>query len=162
MGRHATPGTGRPEPDAGFWVRLAAALVVVGLVTTYVLMRGDDTRTATPAPGRTSTASPSTTAPASGATPTPTPTPTETGPSPARRPPTLRFEVLRPSYITVRVPGGRTLVSRLFRKGETRRFDRPVLQVVNGRPSAVRFVVNGRARQPGPAEEPETFTVRRR
>ena len=159
MGRHATPGTGRPEPDAGFWVRLAAVLVVVGLVTTYVLMRDDDTRTATPAPARSSTASSS---PTSSETPSATATPTESGPSPARRPPTLRFEVLRGAYITVRVPGGRTLVSRLFRKGETRRFDRPVLQVVNGRPTAVRFFVNGKPRKPGPADQPETFTVRRR
>jgi hypothetical protein len=37
-----------------------------------------------------------------------------------------------------------------------------VLQVVNGRPTAVRFTVNGKPRKPGPAEQPETFTVRRR
>jgi len=70
--------------------------------------------------------------------------------------------VLRASYITVRVPGGRTLVSREFPKGTRRSFDLKVLQVVNGRPSAVRFTVNGKPRKPGPPEETETFTVRRR
>jgi hypothetical protein len=70
--------------------------------------------------------------------------------------------LLRDSYITVRVPGGRTLVSKLFRKGQKRSFDQKVLEVVNGRPSAVRFTVNGKPRKPGPADEPETFVVRRR
>ena len=69
--------------------------------------------------------------------------------------------MLRTSYITVRIPGGRTLVSQAFPKGAKRSFDNKVLQVVNGRPSAVRFVVNGKPRKPGPAIEPETFTVRR-
>ena len=40
--------------------------------------------------------------------------------------------------------------------------DQRVLEVVNGRPSAVVFTVNGKRRKPGPADEPETFTVRRR
>jgi hypothetical protein len=70
--------------------------------------------------------------------------------------------VKRDSYITVRVPGGRTLVSRLFAPGDKRSFDGKVLQVVNGRPTAVRFTVNGKPRDPGPADQPETFTVRRR
>jgi hypothetical protein len=60
------------------------------------------------------------------------------------------------------VPGGRTIVSRLFQPGAKRSFDAEVLQVVNGRPGAVRFMVNGRPREPGPADQPETFTVRRR
>jgi len=59
------------------------------------------------------------------------------------------------------VPGGETLVSKVFREGQRGNFDRRVLEVVNGRPSAVRFTVNGRPRMPGPPEEPETFTVRR-
>ena len=68
----------------------------------------------------------------------------------------------RAAFITVRVPGGRTLVSRLFSRGQKRSFDQKVLEVVNGRPSAVDFTVNGKRRKPGPADEPETFTVRRR
>lgn len=70
--------------------------------------------------------------------------------------------VRRASYVTVRVPGGRTLVSKSFRKGAERSFDQARLEVVNGRPSAVTFFVNGTQRKPGPADEPETFTVRRR
>ena len=167
MGRHTAPGTGTPAPDTGFWVRLGTALVAVALLLTYVLLRGgDDTQTTarpggpqTSAPGRSPTASipapaSESTSPAS-ATASPSRTPT-------RRPPTLRFEVRRASYITVRVPGGRTLVSRLFTKGQRRSFDQRVLQVVNGRPAAVDFYVNGRLRKPGPATQVDVFTVRRR
>ena len=82
--------------------------------------------------------------------------------TPTTRPPTLAFVVLRNAYITVRVPGGRTLVSRLFHKGASRSFDQKKLQVVNGRPNAVRFTVNGSPHKPGPAGETEIFTVRRR
>ena len=67
-----------------------------------------------------------------------------------------------PAYITVRVPGGRTLVSKLFKTGAKATFDQKVLQVVNGRPAAVRFVVNGKPRKPGRPDQAETFTVRRR
>lgn len=161
MGRHAAPGTGRPTPDRGFWVRLAAFLVAVVLVGTYLLIREDDpTTTAVPTDQRPSSAPPST-PPASSPAPTPTASPTAS-PPPATRPPTLAFTVLRRAYITVRVPGGRTLVSKAFPKGARREFDQKVLQVVNGRPSAVRFEVNGEPRKPGPADRPETFTVRRR
>jgi hypothetical protein len=66
-----------------------------------------------------------------------------------------------PAYITVRVPGGRTLVSKLFKAGAKASYDQKVLQVVNGRPQAVRFVVNGKPRKPGPSGQTETFTVRR-
>lgn len=165
MGRHTAPGTGKPEPDHGFWVRLAVVLIAVAVLATYVLIRGDDdpgTTTATSGDPATSTASsppsttPSTTAPAT-TTPSPSPSPTS-----AEKPPTLAFKVLGPSYITVRVPGGRVLVSRVFRKGEKRSFDQKRLQVVNGRPRAVRFTVNGKPRKPGPGDRPETFTVRRR
>ena len=67
-----------------------------------------------------------------------------------------------PAYITVRVPGGRTLVSKVFKSGAKASFDQKVLQVVNGRPEAVRFVVNGKARKQGPPDQTETFTVRRK
>jgi hypothetical protein len=66
-----------------------------------------------------------------------------------------------PAYITVRVPGGVTLVSKLFKAGAKASYDKKVLQVVNGRPAAVRFVVNGKPRKPGPSGQTEVFTVRR-
>ena len=67
-----------------------------------------------------------------------------------------------PAYITVRVPGGRTLVSKVYKTGAKASFDQKVLEVVNGRPEAVRFVVNGKARKQGPPDQTETFTVRRK
>jgi Domain of unknown function (DUF4115) len=171
MGRHTQPGTGAPTPDTGFWVRIAAAAVVLLLALAWwVSSRSGDDPVTTTSPDRT------TSSPAASTTPSPSDTssPTSTSPSsspsssasasagPTRRPPLLAFAVKRKSYITVRVPGGRTIVSRLFQPGAKRSFDAEVLQVVNGRPSAVRFVVNGRPREPGPADQPETFTVRRR
>lgn len=162
MGRHTVPGTGTPEPDRGFWVRLAVAAVVVLLVGGYFLTRGgggDQVGTAsapTTTPSGAGSGSASTPAQAA-TTVSPTPSPTKAG-----RPPTLAFTVRYPAYITVRVPGGRTLVSKLFKSGAKATYDQKVLQVVNGRPQAVRFVVNGKPRKPGPSGQTEVFTVRRR
>jgi len=171
MGRHTQPGTGAPTPDTGFWVRaVAAGVVLVVALGWWLVSRGgeDDPVTTTSPDRRSSPPAVSTTA----ASPSPTSAsaqesaPASSSPSatagPTKRPPLLAFTVRRKSYITVRVPGGRTIVSRLFQPGAKRTFDAKVLQVVNGRPSAVRFVVNGRPREPGPADQPETFTVRRR
>jgi hypothetical protein len=155
------PGTGTPEPDRGFWVRLAVAAVAVLLAGGYVLTRGGDDQVGTAAgPTTTPSATSSSSASSSGPATTivsPTPSPTRTA-----RPPTLAFTVRYPAYITVRVPGGRTLVSKLFKTGAKASYDQKVLQVVNGRPQAVRFVVNGTPRKPGPTGQTETFTVRRR
>ncbi|MGH8940505.1 MAG: DUF4115 domain-containing protein [Actinomycetes bacterium] len=138
------------------------------LVVAYVLTRddGDGVTTAGKARSSRSPSTPAAQSPTSApATTTPTPSQSATT-SPSgtatKHPPTLSFVVLRNSYITVRVPGGRTLVSRVFRKGQRRTFDHKRLQVVNGRPSAVRFTVNGKPRKPGTPTEPETFTVGRR
>jgi len=168
VGRHSEPGTGAPAPDRGFWVRAGVVGLAVVLAGTYLLVRrGDDedgisnvhTRSTVSA-----TVAPST-PPGSATTGSPTPSAASTSSaraSGAERAPTLAFRVLRDSYITVRVPGGTTLVSKTFHKGQERTFDRAVLQVVNGRPSAVRFTVNGKPRDPGRADRVETFTVRRR
>jgi hypothetical protein len=172
MGRHTQPGTGTPTPDSGFWVRAAAAgVVLVVALVWWVSSRGGGDPVATTSGDRTASPSASTsqTGPTSAsASPGSTSASGATSPSPSpsaeatKRPPLLAFAVKRQSYITVRVPGGRTIVSRLFQPGAKRTFDAKVLQVVNGRPSAVRFVVNGKPREPGPADQPETFTVRRR
>ena len=175
MGRHTVPGTGTPEPDRGFWVRSAVAAVVVVLVAGFLVVRfvgsGDDeVGTAAPPSSSPSVTSPAPTSSASGTAPaTPASSPASSAPSaspsaspsPTRRPPTLAFTVRYPAYITVRVPGGRTLVSKTFKSGAKASFDQKVLQVVNGRPQAVTFVVNGKPRRPGPAGQTETFTVRR-
>jgi hypothetical protein len=164
MGRHTQPGTGAPTPDTGFWVRLAAAgVVAVLLLGWWLTSRGGD-QPVTTSPDRTASPSASTSPSGTPTSTSPSPSPTSsTGTShePTKRPPLLAFTVKRKSYITVRVPGGRTIVSRLFQPGAKRAFDAKVLQVVNGRPSAVLFVVNGKPRRPGPADQPETFTVRR-
>ena len=167
MGRHTVPGTGAPEPDRGFWVRIGVAAVVAVLVGGYLVARwvGSDGSTSdhdqVRAAAGTAASTPPTTAPAS---PTPTPAASTSAappPTPTRKPATLAFTVRYPAYITVRIPGGRTLVSKLFKKGAKASFDAKVLQVVNGRPDAVRFVVNGKPRKPGPSGRTETFTVRR-
>ena len=161
MGRHTVPGTGTPEPDRGFWVRLAVAAVIVLLVGGYFLTRGGGDDQVGTANGPTST--PSATSSGSSSSPAPATTIASPTPSPSKpaRPPTLAFTVRYPAYITVRVPGGRTLVSKLFKAGAKASYDQKVLQVVNGRPQAVRFVVNGKPRKPGPSGQTETFTVRR-
>ena len=165
MGRHTVPGTGTPEPDRGFWVRLAVAAVVVLLVGGYFLTRGGGDDQVGTADGPSSTPSASSSVASSGSSSSPAPATTILSPTPfpsnLARPPTLAFTVRYPAYITVRVPGGRTLVSKLFKTGAKASYDQKVLQVVNGRPQAVRFVVNGKPRKPGPSGQTETFTVRR-
>jgi len=161
VGRHTSPGTGAPEPDRGFWLRIGVAAAVVVLVAGFFLVRalgggaGDDVRTG-------STTGP-TTAPPSTPPPTTTTPPSPTAsPSPTGKPATVAFTVVgSASYITVRIPGGRTLVSRLFHHGDKRSFNAKTITVVNGRPSAVRFVVNGKPRKPGPSTQTEIFTVHR-
>jgi hypothetical protein len=136
------------------------AVVLVVLVGGFFVVRqlggSDDVPTAHP---HVTPSSPPATTPSPSATASASPT---VSPSPTKKPPTLAFTVVgSSSYITVRIPGGKTLVSRLFKKGATASFDQKTLTVVNGRPSAVRFVVNGKPRKPGPATQTEIFTVHR-
>lgn len=172
MGRHTTPGTGTPEPDRGFWVRLAVAGVLVVLVGGYLALRwtggdstvetdGRPTASGTPATSSSGAAAPSSSSPAASPSSS-APASSTPAASPTKRPPTLAFTVKYPAYVTVRVPGGVTLVSKLFKAGAKASYDKKVLQVVNGRPDAVRFVVNGKPRKPGPSGQTEVFTVRRR
>ena len=165
MGRHTVPGTGTPEPDRGFWIRIAVAAVAVLLVGGYFLTRGGGDDQVGTAAGPTSTPSATSSGSISGSSSSPAPASTIVSPTPSptrtARPPTLAFTVRYPAYITVRVPGGRTLVSKLFKSGAKASYDQKVLTVVNGRPQAVRFVVNGKPRTPGPSGQTEVFTVRR-
>jgi hypothetical protein len=173
VGRHTVPGTGTPEPDRGFWVRIAVAAVVVLLVGGYLLTTrgGDDNTVGTAAgkPTQSATTSATATPTESATSPSPSASASTTAPAapptssaPAKRPPTLAFTVRYPAYITVRIPGGRTLVSKVFKGGATASYDQKVLQVVNGRPRAVHFVVNGKPRKQGKTGQTETFTVRRK
>jgi len=165
VGRHTVPGTGTPEPDRGFWIRIAVAAVAVLLVGGYFLTRGGGDDQVGTATGPTSTPSATSSGSSSGSSSSPAPATTIGSPTPSptktARPPTLAFTVRYPAYITVRVPGGRTLVSKLFKSGAKASYDQKVLTVVNGRPQAVRFVVNGKPRKPGPSGQTEVFTVRR-
>jgi hypothetical protein len=138
-------------------------VLVVGLVGGFFLVRqlggSDDVSTAPPHP---TTSSPAATTPSPSAPTSSAPASPTVSPSPTTKPPTLAFTVVgSSSYITVRIPGGKTVVSRLFKKGAKAAFDQKTLTVVNGRPSAVRFVVNGKPRKPGPATQTEIFTVHR-
>lgn len=143
-------------------------LVLVGGYTALRLTGGDGgdvetagQPTAGPTPSTSSSgtaAAPSSSSPAASPSASSSSTPAA---SPAKRPPTLAFTVKYPAYITVRVPGGVTLVSKLFKAGAKASYDKKVLEVVNGRPDAVRFVVNGKPRRPGPSGQTEVFTVRR-
>jgi hypothetical protein len=147
-------------------VRLAAAAVVVVAVAAFFYLRGNDGDVGT-ATGPTGTTSPTTSTASSAATTASTSAPPAvsappSSSSPAKRPPTLSFTVRYPAYITIRIPGGRTLVSKVYPSGAKASFDQKVLEVVNGRPQAVRFVVNGKPRKQGPAGQTETFVVRRR
>ena len=168
MGRHTVPGTGTPEPDRGFWVRLAVAALVIVLVGGWFGLRalddGGEVETAAPSDSPSPTASASSSAAASSSPASSSPAPSSSSPSPSatKRPPTLAFTVRYPAYITVRVPGGRTLVSKVYKTGAKATFDQKVLEVVNGRPEAVKFVVNGKVRKQGPPDQTETFTVRRK
>ena len=166
MGRHTVPGTGTPEPDRGFWVRLVVGAVVVLLAGSWWLLRGDGGEVGTAADGTSSPTATSSSGPGPAASTippaSPSPSPSPSASTKTARPPTLAFTVRYPAYITVRVPGGSTLVSKLFKSGAKASFDQKVLQVVNGRPRAVRFVVNGKVRKQGPVGQTETFTVRRR
>ena len=148
-------------------------MVLAGGYLVLRLTGGDDgvTTAATPTGSATgsvpATGPASSSAPAGGSAPSASSPPAAAASTPApaaatTRPPTLSFTVRYPAFITVRVPGGVTLVSKLFGKGAKASFDKKRLQVVNGRPDAVRFVVNGKPRKPGPSGQTEVFTVRRR
>jgi Domain of unknown function (DUF4115) len=168
VGRHTVPGSGAPEPDRGFWVRLGIGTLVGLLAVGWFLTRGGDDEVGTTGTGAGSPSAGTTTSAAAPAPSSPSPSTGSTSGSPSpspsstRRPPTLAFTVRYPAYITVRVPGGRTLVSKLYKAGAKASFDQKLLEVVNGRPQAVRFVVNGKPRKPGPTGQTETFIVRRR
>jgi cytoskeletal protein RodZ len=141
-------------------------VVLVVLVGGFFLVRqlggSDDVTTTPPTTPNPTTSSPAATTPSPSATTSSAPVSPTVSPSPTTKPPTLAFTVVgSSSYITVRIPGGKTLVSRLFKKGAKASFDQKTLTVVNGRPSAVRFVVNGKPRKPGPSTQTEIFTVHR-
>ena len=177
VGRHTVPGSGRAEPDRGFWARVAVGALVLAVVAGWAVVRfvGDGHDSSSTTSGRRATAgvsssgqSPGAPSPAasSGTSISPSPgsttaTTTSASASPTSRVPTLSFTVRRSVYLTISIPGGRTLVSRTFAAGATGSFDQLVLKVVNGRPDAVRFLINGKPHKPGPATKPETFTARR-
>jgi cytoskeletal protein RodZ len=141
-------------------------VVLVVLVGGFFLVRqlggSDDVTTTPPTTPNPTTSSPAATTPSPSVTTSSAPVSPTVSQSPTTKPPTLAFTVVgSSSYITVRIPGGKTLVSRLFKKGAKASFDQKTLTVVNGRPSAVRFVVNGKPRKPGPSTQTEIFTVHR-
>jgi hypothetical protein len=190
-GKHRRPEPASPEspesPAEASSLQRPLLLVagvlalVVAVASVIALTRGDDD-TVTTTTGQTPSAARSidpTSAPATSptpatsapATPTPSLTPTPTSPAapaattppPKPVPPvTLRVEVTGGrSWLTIRQPGGRTLVNEQLRKGAKLAFNQPVLNVIVGNSGAVKFTVNGKPRKPGAVGQVERFTVRK-
>ena len=140
VGRHTVPGTGTPEPDRGFWVRIAVAAVVVLLVGGYFLTRGGGDDQVGTATGPTSTPSATSSGSSSGSSSSPAPATTIVSPPhrhrprpPDRRRWPSRCATRRTSRCGCRA--ARTLVSKLFKSGAKASYDQKVLTVVNGRPA---------------------------
>ncbi|MDQ1619127.1 MAG: hypothetical protein QOE19_1696 [Actinomycetota bacterium] len=173
MGRHRAPPDEHDEPLRAPLVVGAAALVVVLalLVVIFVTTRGDGddgvtTRqtsasntpaTSTPAPSPSTGATTSPAAKPSATASTATPPPPKT-----KRPPTLTLRMTGTSYVTVRQANGRTLTSKIYRKGQRKTFDQKYLRVIIGNAAAVHVTVNGKPREAGRKGEVETFTARRK
>jgi cytoskeletal protein RodZ len=179
VGRHSAPGE-PAGPSIGrvlLLTVLLAAVVVAGAVY-LVGGQGDDVTTAADdssgsstssgSPAASASSSASTTGSSASATASPPSSVAEGSPEMSVQPtkqkqaPTLRLELVGTSYVTVRVPGGRTLTSRTYRKGAQLRYDRPRLEVVLGNAGAVQVFVNGRQRKRGDRGQVESFSVRRR
>jgi hypothetical protein len=174
-GKHRTPA---PEPTTTQTSRPLIAMVAAGVVVLLVLglaawwfTRDDDGEVTAQSTSTVSATTPSATETTPSSTPTPTTTPTPTvsrpvTPPPAKptvRPHTLVVQVTRGhSYVTVRIPGGRTLLSKDMKAGDRASFDQPRLQVVVGNSAVVRFTINGKVRAPGRVGQVETFTVVRK
>lgn len=142
--------------------------LVVAVAGVAFAMRGgdDDTTTADPAP---STATSTAPAPTSSATTSPAPsspaTASSTAPVPAstkatKRPPTLHLALVGTSYVQVRT-GGRIILQKVLRKGQSRTFDQKVLSVTLGNAAAVRATINGKALKPGRRGQVQIFVARR-
>lgn len=169
MGRHSAPQTGEPSaPRRGLVAIVVVMLALVAGVAVAAAVRNSDdgtTTTGQPAPAshsrtpdamrQASTAAPSSSSSSVAESPTVSSTP-------AKRAPTLDLRLVGSSYVTVRLPGGRTLISKLLHKGQHKVFDQRALEVVIGNAAAVRVTVNGKERKRGARGDVATFTVRRR
>jgi cytoskeletal protein RodZ len=156
---------GTAPPRSPVAIGAAALLVVLALlVGVFVATRGggDDGVTARPSASTSSKAASSKATPTESVSATATAAETKAPDVSAKRPPTLNLTLTGPSFVTVRLPNGRTVVSRLFRKGEHRSFDQKELRVLLGNSSAVQVSVNGKPRKPGRKGQVDTFTVRRK
>jgi hypothetical protein len=74
----------------------------------------------------------------------------------------LTLRLTGTSYVTVRQANGRTLTSKIYRKGQRKTFDQKYLRVIIGNAAAVQVTVNGKPREAGRKGEVETFTARRK
>jgi cytoskeletal protein RodZ len=151
-------------PRAPIAIGAGALLVVLVLLTSvFVAMRGggDDTVTARPSAQKSSTAASSPATPTGSASAT-APTAAASAPATTKRPPTLNLMMAGTSFVTVRLPNGSTVVSKLYRKGQHKSFDQKELRVLLGNSAAVQVTVNGKLRKPGRKGQVATFTARRK
>ncbi|MGZ4592356.1 MAG: DUF4115 domain-containing protein [Actinomycetes bacterium] len=166
MGRHRAPSTESTAlPRSLLAVGGAAVLVVLVLgVGIFAAMRGDGNDTTTAGSQHPPASASAGTTTAAAASPSPSATASEASPSPTatKRAPTLNLTMTGTSYVSVRLPNGRSLVAKTFSKGQSKSFDEKALRVTIGNAAAVRVTVNGRLRAPGRRGQVVTFTARRK
>lgn len=158
---------------AGLGIVIVLALVGTGVYALYNVLtagpdQGSDSGAAAATTSTASTTGPSASASgpvaAAAARPRSTPVAPQPGSSAGASgsaPPTLALRVTdAPCYVSISLPGGKTLLNETLRQGDAVRFDQPELSVTVGNPKAVRITVNGERRRP---DRPgiDTFTVSR-
>lgn len=168
MGRHSVPSTGEPvaalrSKVVGVSAAVVAAVAVAIAAGMFAFGLDDGSTTTQDAPpgARRTAAAPTASSPAPSASASESVAATPSAAA-TKRPPTLNIRVVGRSFVTVRTPDGRTLVSRLFTQGQHKSFDNKVLRVTIGNSAAVRVEVNGKLLEPGRVGEVAAFTARRK
>jgi hypothetical protein len=170
VGRHSAPPTG--EPAAALSNRViglaVAAVAVVIAVGVLAFGTGDgSTTTSGPPAGSTDTAAAPT---ISSKAPSASPTKKSTRPKPNKSTNggakagahTLVIRVTGRSYVSVVTGDGRTLVARIFTKGQRKSFDNKLLRVTLGNAAVVRVRINGAVVKPERTGRVAAFTAHRK
>jgi cytoskeletal protein RodZ len=179
VGRHSAPSSGESAAAAlrTKVIGVAAAVVAVAFIVNVVAFGPDDGSTTTSGPpaGSTSTAAASAT---SSKAPSASPKKKKSHRPKSNRPksnraesnkvgtsagtPTLVIRATGRSYVSVVAGDGRTLVDRIFTKGQRKSFDNKMLRVTLGNAAVVRVRINGKVVKPGRTGRVAAFTARRK